>query len=1049
MPSDGLPDNEELVKKGKAALQNRMARELKWAGLDLVRNCENRPEIRNWPWNKAPLARDTEILTDNGWKRVDQIEIGEFVLTRRDQDGLMEWHSVEAIPRHYAEKLLHFKNKSIDQLVTPEHTMVCVRAPNPQDNNSIIRMEAKALWDVVGYRIPLTGEWGGKHPPTLFGLHSGDVMELIGWYVAEGWSSNVKGRKVGSLFIGQSKTANPKKCAHLEKLFTRLGISFQYSKEGGPSKAYTLHAKTMPKGLADLLREQGLCFEKHIPYFCFGFSKGLISRLLYGMIEGDGSRHKLPHQNLECVSIGTTSKRLADGLQLLALLSGKRGTISCEDKRGKVVGTGSGGIARHIFYRVQINHKPFAKINKDCKHKIVDYNDFAYCVTVKNHAIYVRRNGIASWTGNSNIEVPRADMAVTDWKAVLTADVIRGRQLANFKAIRQELMPLQAKAGSYHDQLIRNHTNYIPQIKFAADDFGHGGFSYMKVTWDFDRGVPRFTKLGFLYIIRPSNSQLLEDDDLIFHVIQLSKASVKRRWGHIDGVEELLRDFSESEPEADHDQANTEDNLYKRVGIDRSAYGEDKKMVFWQAHYRKNGKKGNERLRTVSPDRLELELEDDQEYPYDYCREHGKYMIVEGLREYKHPKAYSSRGLTELSVDTQTTESAARRTVQNLLTLSQAPMWQPAKDAPGNTGNFTFNPGAYSPNRVEYVPTPEIRAEWFNEIREMQTLNEQIVKKPDFSLAKQQGPQGGKDPRTATEMQFAQATQNIASDLVLSNWGDFRTEIARLSWGLCVQYKPKSMTMAFAGEATQLEAEALSNDFIISVATDSEMLNREMQKGIALQTLQLFRGSQNIDQPKLERNVLTVVQPEWVQELWIEPAEATGQAMKKAVLEVETMLVTGQPQPINPTDDHNACSVVAFKYLTNQAEVQDMQPEQAAMILAWGQQHAQILAKQNPQAGEQAMAQLTQLGEVLPSVMQQMHSGQGQGMNGATGGANGERKPPSLSIGFKDLPPGGQVQAAAMAGIQISPEEIAAQDVMEVQKQRAMKPEPVNGAREN
>jgi hypothetical protein len=39
--------------------------------------------------------------------------------------------------------------------------------------------------------------------------------------------------------------------------------------------------------------------------------------------------------------------------------------------------------------------------------------------------------------------------------------------------------------------------------------------------------------------------------------------------------------------------------------------------------------------------------------------------------------------------------------------------------------------------------------------------------------------------------------------------------------------------------------------------------------------------------------------------------------------------------------------------------------------------------------------------------------------------AGGEKKPPSMSMSFKDLPPEGQAQMAAQAGIQLTPEALA------------------------
>ena len=56
---------------------------------------------------------------------------------------------------------------------------------------------------------------------------------------------------------------------------------------------------------------------------------------------------------------------------------------------------------RCILYNVGIRHKKWSSID-DAKYAIVPYNDFAFCVTVDNHSIYVRRNGVAAFTGNSN-----------------------------------------------------------------------------------------------------------------------------------------------------------------------------------------------------------------------------------------------------------------------------------------------------------------------------------------------------------------------------------------------------------------------------------------------------------------------------------------------------------------------------------------------------------------------------------------------------------------------------------------------------------------------
>ena len=64
---------------------------------------EMRTRPRDYPWPNAPLSRETEVLTAKGWQRVDSLCIGDVVMTRRDDDGVLEWAPVEATPRVYCQ----------------------------------------------------------------------------------------------------------------------------------------------------------------------------------------------------------------------------------------------------------------------------------------------------------------------------------------------------------------------------------------------------------------------------------------------------------------------------------------------------------------------------------------------------------------------------------------------------------------------------------------------------------------------------------------------------------------------------------------------------------------------------------------------------------------------------------------------------------------------------------------------------------------------------------------------------------------------------------
>lgn len=327
----------------------------------------------------GPLSRDTEILTDTGWVRIDAIRLGERIMTRRDEDGGLEWQPVTAKPYIWAESLYHFKNQSIDMMVTPCHQMVVKRRRRSKENG-IVRMTAEKLWKTSEMVVPLTGVWSDGVGDKIFGLDAGDVAELVGWYLAEGSYKHRNGFK-NTIQIAQSDSANNKKCERIAALLTRLGLKFKYY--GG---AFGIGIRNMPHGLKTMLHGQPTSHWKYVPTLFFYQKKEVIERLLEGMILGDGVTVKAKGARKAWVALHTSSEKLAGDAQALALMVGKRASVR---KRANSI------------YTIRFAEKQWASVD-DAKRAVVPYGDYAFCVTVENHSIYVRRNGIAAFTGNSN-----------------------------------------------------------------------------------------------------------------------------------------------------------------------------------------------------------------------------------------------------------------------------------------------------------------------------------------------------------------------------------------------------------------------------------------------------------------------------------------------------------------------------------------------------------------------------------------------------------------------------------------------------------------------
>lgn len=329
----------------------------------------------------GPLSKDTEILTIRGWKPMPHVKVGDVVLTRKDNTGILEWQTVEATPTVYAETLYHFFNQSVDLMVTDAHQMLAKKARRSMRGE--FRTTARDLWDTSECVIPLTGTWNGGKYGKIFDLDAGDVAEFMGWYISEG-SCSVSSRNGNktTITIAQCDKANPDNCKRIAALLDRLGFSWKRY-----TGAFAVHSRHMNKGLRMLVYSQGKSREKYIPPGFFQQPKKVIERLLEAMILGDGHKTE-PHGNRKGgVSIFTNSECLAGGIQALAVLVGKRASVRLRPS----------GI-----YDIGILRKKWARVDDAKKSSSVPYNDTAYCVTVKNHAIYVRRNGVASFTGNSN-----------------------------------------------------------------------------------------------------------------------------------------------------------------------------------------------------------------------------------------------------------------------------------------------------------------------------------------------------------------------------------------------------------------------------------------------------------------------------------------------------------------------------------------------------------------------------------------------------------------------------------------------------------------------
>jgi chaperonin GroES len=403
------------------------------AAMDLALQIQ---QAKNFPWPGC-YGLDTDVLTQDGWRPIAEVAVGELVYTRAP-DGQASFEPVVSRTRHPApnSRMVHFLGKSIDLLVTEDHQMLL------QDKlgRQFFKKAGEFVDSTVTYRyIPLTSAATRASPETIYGMPVKAYLRFLGWYVSEGHAQrNFKqggfiGFTSGSFGIAQSQEANPDKYATLRADLAATGLSYRERENG-----FTIHARSMPQELKNELRSLGLQEVRRIPRHVFNCAPSDLLELLDTLLLGDGHQRWRDGRNFQVRDYYTSSKGLADDVQELCQLSGLRARISLHTPAGTVGGIlrGSTVTSVHDCWCVTICNKRLIQVAK-LHRSFVPYTGDVACVeTLPHHTLYVRRNGKAVWCGNcANVVFPLVTIAALQFSARAYSNIIQGTDVVRYRVI--------------------------------------------------------------------------------------------------------------------------------------------------------------------------------------------------------------------------------------------------------------------------------------------------------------------------------------------------------------------------------------------------------------------------------------------------------------------------------------------------------------------------------------------------------------------------------------------------------------------------------------
>lgn len=365
---------------------------------------------------------ETEVLTNNGWKKIPEVTCSDKVCTLDAKTDKIEFQNpLRLLKYRYKGRMYRLKAKRVDLLVTPNHKLLYSTCDFRKKPSFQLR-EAELLFN-KSKRFKKNGTWIGKNPkyfalPAVKIKHGSKFysgfrnksekrfpikpwLKFFGFWMAEGWASEGKYGDYG-VYLANSNT---ELILEMKKILESFGYNVYLYRN---RELDTIRIRDCQLFL--YLKQFGKASKKFVPTEVKSLSKDLLETFFEYYIKGDGHKYGRGGKGLSATTI---SKLLRDDLQEIALKIGmsayyklhqRKGTPILSLPKAKSEGYKQSEDSWNVYFIRKNIHTILPSTNKKYGHTEawIDYEGFVYCLEVPNHVIYVRRNGIPVWCGNSD-----------------------------------------------------------------------------------------------------------------------------------------------------------------------------------------------------------------------------------------------------------------------------------------------------------------------------------------------------------------------------------------------------------------------------------------------------------------------------------------------------------------------------------------------------------------------------------------------------------------------------------------------------------------------
>jgi len=332
----------------------------------------------------ACYSKDTEVLTQEGWKLIKDVQAEEKVVTLNPVNREIEYKPVkETYVYDHNGNMYHCRHARLDFIVTANHRLpVC--GYKSRETIQFIPVEEFLQKNNSHWSLQITGKWGGESPHKFryknveMPFHA--YCAFMGLYLSEGDLDN----RGYDIRIAQYEARED-----FQRALDNTGLRWVRNKKCWRSSH---------KVFNEYLRQFGKAKEKYVPSIIKNAKRRDIRAFLEFYSKGDG----FIREN-STTYIYTTSKQMANDLQELILKAGWNSRLTPKPTQTSII-TENGkkrAITNGGGYSVSIKKRFQHTTLRPEQFSPIPYNDKIYSLFVENNIIYVRRNGIPHFNGNS------------------------------------------------------------------------------------------------------------------------------------------------------------------------------------------------------------------------------------------------------------------------------------------------------------------------------------------------------------------------------------------------------------------------------------------------------------------------------------------------------------------------------------------------------------------------------------------------------------------------------------------------------------------------